>query len=479
MQRQVLPVSLPVLNCWNSLSMQLRKTSSGLGIPIVVTAVYVLFGLFILFAVQRVDPNRIYSRDSQSYQDSALALLEAHQFSVSPSDLNTPQTIRTPGYPAFIASIYAIFGFHPIYVILAQILLSAASLWLTYVITLRLWNQRAAIVAMMLVAIHLETIFLVQQILTETLFTFTVLCSTAILLTLLAGSRPRWIMALLMGFMIAVSTMIRPINYYFILLLLLFLLLFCIKVKIGWKSSALILLLTSLPSILLIGGWQLRNYRAFGSFEFSQIEGVNLLYYRAADILAIHNHTSIETARETITATHPGLGGITSIQNNDSYKQLGITIIKQYPWLLPLSISRGLAKMMLIPGENSLMEYLGLPVAKTGGVMGDLLKIPLTTYVNKWFLHYPLQFAVFFFAGIYLLVLYSGSLYGIFLAFRDQQAFFAHLFLLILIGYFLMISAGPEANARFLAPVIPFLAIYAGQSLQRLANSGWLRFNNK
>ena len=456
--------------------MRLKKLSVRKLVPIWVIGVYILLGLLILFAVQRVDPNRIYSRDSQSYQDTALALLQAHKFSVSPSNLNSPQTVRTPGYPAFIASIYAIFGFNPIYVIIAQILISATSLWLTYSLTARLWNHKVAIAALLLVTINFEIIFLTQQILTETLFSFTVLCTATIMLILIDGSRPRWIMALLLGITTALSTMVRPINYYFIIPLLLFLSLFCFKKKIGWKSSIILLSLTSLPSILLVGGWQVRNYLAVGNSDFSQIEGVNLLYYRAADILAIHNHTSIDSERETLMNSYSDLKYMDSSQGGESYKQLGMNIIKQYPWLLPISISRGLAKMMLVPGENSFMEYLGLPVAESGGVIGDLRRISLQTFVSKWLLNYRLQFSIFFLGGLYLLVIYIGSLFGILQALQEQRNFFAHLFLLIMVGYFLLISAGPEANSRFLAPTIPILSIYAGQSLYRVAKNGRLRF---
>lgn len=70
----------------------------------------VILGLIAFFYVQSVDPSRILSRDSLSYDNSAKALLHTGCFAISPHKPHTPQTVRTPRYPVFIAVIYLIFG---------------------------------------------------------------------------------------------------------------------------------------------------------------------------------------------------------------------------------------------------------------------------------------------------------------------------------------------------------------------------------
>src|SRR5258706_15907295 len=48
--------------------------------------------------------------DSGAYLRSGQALLSAGRFSISPSRASEPEIVRTPGYPAMIAAVFALGG---------------------------------------------------------------------------------------------------------------------------------------------------------------------------------------------------------------------------------------------------------------------------------------------------------------------------------------------------------------------------------
>jgi len=432
--------------------------------------------------VNSVDPSaqrassRFWEIDSASYHQTALALLKIGRFAESPQNPNVPQTVRTPGYPAFLAAIYFIFGESPPIVIIAQIFVAAGTIWLTYLIAYKLWGQSVAISSMLLLALDNASFVHAQKLLTENLCTFMLVCTLFAGLHLLMSQQFERKWAALLGMSLAITTLIRPINYYLILPILIGTLIYSNVVGWKWKEIAQALTLIALPSILFVGGWQVRNYVTTGSTEYSHIQGINLLYYRAADIIAMRDGISMEEAIEQINASLPNTEGMSTAQKAELYTSEGSAIIRHHPLLLIRSMGRGLAKMMLIPGVDGLLKHLGLPLAPEGGPVGDLGRLSIGDYLIKWVGTYQLHFFVCVLTIIYLAALYLGAGYGIWFAFRYEKTFLlSHLFIVGILLYYLVISAGPEAYARFRVAIIPLLAIYAGKGLSTFA---WKRIRS-
>ncbi len=63
--------------------------------------------------------------DALGYHQLAVNLLEHGAFSISTAPPLQPDAIRTPGYPAFIALVYLIFGVSPQAVLLLQVILDS------------------------------------------------------------------------------------------------------------------------------------------------------------------------------------------------------------------------------------------------------------------------------------------------------------------------------------------------------------------
>src|SRR5258705_13415485 len=87
------------------------------------------------FAVERpwdepVENGLVLAGDARGYHMMARTLLASGEFTYEPGD--PPDALRTPGYPGFIAAIYALFGPHPWIVLLFQTLLDVAACALLY-----------------------------------------------------------------------------------------------------------------------------------------------------------------------------------------------------------------------------------------------------------------------------------------------------------------------------------------------------------
>ncbi|MBI1888847.1 MAG: glycosyltransferase family 39 protein, partial [Candidatus Spechtbacteria bacterium] len=248
--------------------------------------VFLIVKLALFLPAYMSDQSRVFMGDSYLYQNSAQTLLKLGRFSQSLASPDAPQIVLTPGYPLFLAKIYSLFGIHNLPVILAQILLSAASLLLAYALARKFLHQRIAFIAIVFLALDPASFVNSFLLLTETLFTFLLLLAAYAGVELLQNERNSKAWAFALGVTLAFSTHVRPIAYYLIFPALTgFFLIFLFR-KFPWRKTFPILALILIPWILLVGGWHIRNFSITKSFTFSHIQGINLFDYKAPDIIA-------------------------------------------------------------------------------------------------------------------------------------------------------------------------------------------------
>ena len=120
---------------------------------VIILGIVLALRLGVFLVIYPADPSRIMSPDSFGYDRLARTLARTGHFAVSPDRPELPEIKRTPGYPAFIASVYLIFGENHLPVIVIQILLSIGTIILTYILARTLWNQAAALIAALLLAL--------------------------------------------------------------------------------------------------------------------------------------------------------------------------------------------------------------------------------------------------------------------------------------------------------------------------------------
>ena len=221
--------------------------------------------------------------------------------------------------------------------------------------------------------------------------------------------------------------------------------------------SAVLLLL---PAVVILGMWQVRNVRVSGSAEFSQIKNVNLLMYRAAGVVALRDGISLEAARDRLQRElerqYPDLDGARLL---DAAGVEARRILRAEPLLAARTVAEGFAKMMLVPGENALLQLLG--VDQPTGPAGDLMRLGFSSFVQKWVVGRPGEFLLFAFALLHLAVMYGLAVIALWRLPPQAMA-------VLLILYLVVLSSGPEAYPRFRVPIVPLLAMLAGVGYQHL-----------
>lgn len=119
-----------------------------------------------------------------------------------------PEVIRTPGYPAFVAVIYKIFGERTMPVAIAQAFVFAAICCIVFAITRRVAGDGAAILAAFMTALFPPLPYYGALVLTEVWTTFVMVL--AVLACLRAIQQDRFADFILAGVLFSLTTIVRP-----------------------------------------------------------------------------------------------------------------------------------------------------------------------------------------------------------------------------------------------------------------------------
>ena len=210
--------------------------------------------------------------DQRGYQRLGESLAVTGQFTrYAGTETFTPEVIRTPGYPAFVAVIYKVFGVgNNTAVAVAQAVVFAAICLLVFALVKRAWNPRAAVLAAMLTSLYSPMPYFGALVVTE-LWTAFVLTAAMVILV-----RATQVGALrdfaLAGMLLSATTIVRPA---FVLMPFFFAMAVPVLVRTqrtvprlkGWGVLTLTAGLTLLP-------WFTYNYVNLGRFTLSPAGGI-------------------------------------------------------------------------------------------------------------------------------------------------------------------------------------------------------------
>jgi 4-amino-4-deoxy-L-arabinose transferase-like glycosyltransferase len=148
--------------------------------------------------------------DQRGYQRLGAALATTGQFTrYANTDEFVPEVIRTPGYPAFVAAIYLLFGVgNDLAVAIAQVFVFAAICWMVWHIARRAADERTAMVAAAMTALYSPLPYFGSLIVTELWTAF--MATAAILLCLRAAQHGRLRDYVLAGVLFTATTLVRP-----------------------------------------------------------------------------------------------------------------------------------------------------------------------------------------------------------------------------------------------------------------------------
>jgi 4-amino-4-deoxy-L-arabinose transferase-like glycosyltransferase len=238
--------------CWTR---RFSASLSELELPLLITLLVVLvFRLLWSLQANEMTP------DGEQYDRMAHLFLQSGTIAFNKVDV--PSAFYSPGYPLFLAAVYAVFGADPsplVAVHMAQALLSVVTLFVIFRIGVRLHGRTLGWIAVFLGALYPALTFANQQILTEVLFTC-LLC-LLVLVALRLIDAPSKKEALLFGVLLAACCYVRPTILFWGFVPFLFLLR-----RVPFRRLALLSVLGLAAFVLVMSPWWVRNTVVFDRF---------------------------------------------------------------------------------------------------------------------------------------------------------------------------------------------------------------------
>ena len=385
----------------------------------------IVFAVAVLtnFAYLILSNGDFYYPDSFTYLAPARSMLSGAGFL---DDSNLVETIRTPAYPLLLA----LFGARTLPIIILQHLINVALALGIYIFAAsRTANRLIALVASLLFAIDVPTIHYANKVLTETTF-----AALLYVLFLLALHRPN---VVALGLLTGVLVLVRPIAIFFFVPLAIVLAI--------WHKSARYLATFTLLALLPPVAWAARNKVQTGVFSVSSIGNINLLSQRAAGALAIEDEGDF---RQALTDEESAL---TDEANDWIQQTLHIPDAEE----LPVAVR---AKYYAAYGVPVIREHWLSFVQLT--IRGVLVNFVDSDWDAVWDISQISPDVLRLTLGLIPVIILAFATVGVIDLWRSDRTL--ALLIIVVVVYFIGISAGGEAESRFRVPVVPQLAIAAG-----------------
>jgi 4-amino-4-deoxy-L-arabinose transferase-like glycosyltransferase len=433
----------------------------------------------------------IWHPDSASYHYLALNMLRHGVFSRSSGPPFVPEVFRTPGYPLVLSAAYLPFHDSVLPVIVLQAVFATGAVALTWLLGRTLFDSRVGLWAAALLSLDVASICSCQLLMSETTFTLLVLTAVWLLVRSLSPLRG-WTGFALSGLALACAIHVRPVGYYLVPLgaagiaaLLVLKDRATVPVRVRWRLALARAGAFLLAPALLVGGWQVKNLQMTGSARFSHLEGLNMYFYRAAGAISmrdhkplfeVHREMGLETERTDFTgwvAKRPEFAGRSQAAMGEQWFRDGIAIIARNPGWYILMHLRGTAALLLEPGTYFLASLAGLETGQRGQELLVRLQVAPASFMAViaavWSEHRFL-FLSSLWGLAFLAVLYAGVV--LWLVRTPRGGLTPGVVVVVaVLGYFILMSAGPEATSRFRVPLSPLLALLSAAGWQSLRTS--------
>ncbi len=275
---------------------------------------YIIAGIFVLALFLRIGLLFVYhgggvaeQQDARDYTAIAHNLIEGNGF----TGLNgEPTQIRPPGYPVFLAAVYSAFGESTTAVKIVQDILSALTVLLILLLTIRLFGPGIGVLAGVLIACYPPFIIYSNIALSETLFTFLLAAFALQLQKAYTGSTIKaWV---LLGIIQGLQTLVRPTTL--LLPAAVFLLIALVENKKRFLKGFLIFFIISYSIVSI---WTVRNWREFHSFIPVSATGGYGLWFSTLDNALIGE----KVAEPDFLAQYPQLNGLARYRQDAFLKE--------------------------------------------------------------------------------------------------------------------------------------------------------------
>ena len=408
-------------------------------------ALILKIGLFIYFQPwkENVEKEEILHDDAEGYHNLASAIIRNKNFSYF-------HEIRTPGYPVFIAIVYTVFGKQPWVVLLFQIFINSVSVLLLFRIGKVLFPEQMALWGSILFALDPHQILYTVHLLAETLFITMLLASVYTLVLGLQSNKGKHF--ILSGFLLGISTLIKPISQYLPFVLIVFILLYKNQPMLAKIRVSLVYLIVF---FLTLSPWMIRNYIKYEYFSLCSVKGHNLLHHHIPHIELWKTGGSFRQIQKDFVqkaevrgATHD----IDGFKRSKIYKEVAIEYIKNHKIDYFRSHIRGMFNMY----KGTDTEDITRKLRMDGPVLGRDSFYKSKT-IGELIVGIPI--------GFFLMICYLAGLYGTLYLIKERRYYELIFLLLIIINF--SILTGVVGDARYKLPITPYYILLSGLGINR------------
>lgn len=394
--------------------------------------------------------------DSPGYIELANGLMEGCGFArFVQGRCEGPEVSRTPGYPVFLAIMPSLR-----WSVAVQAVIGTFTCLVIALFAWKLWGVWAGLAAELLLAFNIPSIVVGAMILSDGLFV--ALVTAGVLLGFVVISRQLLdkraiVLSLLGALLLGLAILVRPIG----LLLPLFAPLpFLLLPNVNWRRRLGLSLTAFAIPALIMTGWAERNRQRTGIFTLSVIGVYNLYSYRAPGLLAYETHRPMEYEQKVLDKRlRLGPSARAASMSPTLYDQMrarSLAIIMNHPAAFAFITLRSIVWQAFAPDRAHLLTYVSvsqLPTSYSAPLAERLLTM----------LRSPILTVLIVMQLALVLLVWIGVGRAFWFMKRRPRRDRAIVFIAAAIALmFILLAAGPEAQARYRLPAIPFLALAAG-----------------
>jgi hypothetical protein len=389
-----------------------------------------------------------YLGDAAKYLSLAVNLLDHHVFSRGVAPTFEPDILLTPGYPAFVAMIFALTSRSEIAVVIIQAALRGLTAWLLVRLGWRLFASRSVGLAAGWAYAFAAVPYLFVGVLSpETLFTALLMGAVVFF-----ASRPAVLNLGAAGFLTGLGLLTRPIGL--VTMWGVPLVELC-RSKIAQAVPRVAVLFA--VAGLVVAPWLLRNQRLFGMPVLTSVGSHNLLNFVAASTLARVEGTTFAAGQEQANAIYRDYvdqhgAPLNAAQESQALQKVGMQILFAHPVQALTSVIAD-SLNTLRPGVSYVALFLWPGSLPTRPTSGEDLSPAWGQITHGRLLVLTVLLSLFY--G--MLFLLSGI--GLLMCVRARNWLAILVIMPIVLG--LILAPGAAGNARFRIPFEPLLFLLA------------------
>ena len=413
--------------------------------------------------------------DGSQYVALAKNIASGNGFSESSVPPFLPHTLRTPGYPWFLAAFYGAFGNFWSASLAEAVLNSFVPLFIFWLALKLSGNSRIAFVAGLLTAVDYHIAVHTLTLNTESIFVFLAVLSAVFIFRYI--EKPDILKATAIGLLFGFGALTRPLLYYAFVPIFIFFV-FSLRI-IEWRrriaGAACFLLIAFAITI----PWMYRNYRVSGEFTLSTLGWFNMYTRMAAMVQAAASHQSYTESLQVLVG---GLNEGGYISRADEHELFDVKFI-------PLLRERAIEILKAHPRETLLVQINSVQTLFTQDDLLYILNhshllpdakrppIPLSLLVmqkgvSAWRDMLPYlkgQYLIPYLMRVVWIVFFALAVLGVWSLARsgEYKQKVMTWFLVALIGFIVVVSLPVSAslNARYRIPFAPFYFIFVAAGM--------------